>query len=212
MNLTFYEAMQEVLQTSRYDWLTGRRVNVMDSMIDRFFRFLDRLFSNMNFDANIPQFGYNVNALSFVFIVVGAILLIVAAIFITRMLLNRRGKEYYDLSDIFEELANKNYSVKDLIGLSNTASDRRLAIRYRYIAVILHLNEEHIIEIKPSATNATILEHIKESKPSLYPMFESTADTFHRGWFGYKNINDANYENFASMVDSILGTGGDVIA
>jgi len=210
MDMTFYEAMQEVLQTSRYDWLTGRRVDIRTLISEWIVRFFENLFNNINLNIPTPQLGYDFNILSVIFMLVGAILLIVAAVILFRVLMRRRSIEYYDLSDIFEEL--KHHSVSDLVNLSDTATDRRFAIRYRYIAALLHLNEEHIIEIRPSATNAKILAQIKETYPSLVPVFEDMADIFHRGWFGYKNISDPVYDNFATAVDSILTTGGDAIA
>jgi len=210
--MTFYEAMNEVLQTSRYDWLTGRRVDIRTLIWEWIDRLLDSIFSNWDFEFPTPQLGYDFGVLSFIFMLIGGVLLVVAVVVIFRVILRRRKKEYYDLSDIFEELSKKNYSVSDLIDLSDTALDRRLAIRYRYIAALLHLNEEHIIEIKPSATNAKILAQISETQPSLFPVFKDTADTFHRGWFGYKNVDDDSYHNFATAIKSILETGGDTNA
>jgi len=204
---SFYEAMQEVLLTSRYDLLTGRRVPLRTRIMEWFFDLLDRMFSNINLDLNFMAEGvsYNLSAVPIVFIVIGAILLVVAGIAIFRVLRRSRMKDEYDLSDIFEELAQKKYSINELIQLSDNAENRRIAIRYRYIAALLSLNEKQIIEIKPSATNAIILKQIKGT--SLFPIFESTADVFHRAWFGYKNISDTAYENFASVVQSILQYG-----
>jgi len=204
---SFYEAMQEVLLTSRYDILTGRRVPLRTRIMEWFFDLLDRIFSNINLDLNFMGEGasYNLSAVPIVFMVIGAILLVVAGIAIFRALRKSRMREEYDLSDIFEELAQKNYTINELIQLSDNAENRRFAIRYRYIAALLSLNEKQIIEIKPSATNAIILKQIKGT--SLSPIFESTADAFHRAWFGYKNISDTAYENFATAVQAILQYG-----
>ena len=206
-NNSFYEAMQEVLLTSRYDLLTGRRVPLRTRIMEWFFDLLNRIFSNVNLDLNFMAEGvsYNLSAVPIVFMVIGAILLVVAGIAIFRALRNSRMREEYDLSDIFEELTQKNYTINELIQLSDNAENRRIAIRYRYIAALLSLNEKQIIEIKPSATNAIILKQIKGT--SLSPIFESTADAFHRAWFGYKNISDTAYENFVMAVQTILQYG-----
>jgi len=213
MSYPFYEAMNEVLQTSRYDRLTGRRVSWRNRVWDWFLDLLERIFSNINIDPDfmIGDVNYNLSAVPIVFMVIGAILLVVAAVAIFRAIRRNRFVEYYDLSDIFEELAQKNYSVDDLMELSDNADNRRLAIRYRYIAALLALNEKQIIEIRPSATNAIILKQIAESSPTLAPIFECTADAFQRAWFGYKNINDIAYQDFVAAVDSIL-LSGDVFA
>ena len=209
MSYPFYEAMHEVLKTSRYDWLTGRRVPLRTRVMQWLDDLLGRLFSNINTDQNFAIDGasYNLSAIPIVFMVIGIILLVVAAIAVFRALRRSRMTEYYDLSDIFEELAQKNYSVTELIELSDNAQNRRLAIRYRYIAALLALNEKQIIEIKPSATNAIISRQIAESSPALAPVFERAADWFQRAWFGYKNISDIAYQDFASAIDSILLCG-----
>lgn len=206
MSCPFYEAMQEVLQTSRYDWLTGRRIPLRTRIMEWFIDLLDRIFSNINLDVNFSARGAddNLSAVPIVFMVIGAILLIVAAVVIIRVLRRNRMAEHYDLSDIFEELTQKNYTVLELLQLSDNAENRRLAIRYRYIATLLALNEKQIIEIKPSATNAIILNQIRETSPTLTPVFEQTADAFHRAWFGFKNIDDATYHNFINAVESVV--------
>jgi len=204
MNMSFYDAKNEVLQTSRYDVLTGRRINLREVISEWIRDALYRFFSQLNF--NVPQGGlnYDLNILSITFVVIGVILVVVAGIVLYRTLRNARKPELHDLSDIFEELAQKNYTVNELLKLSDNAEDRRLSVRYRYIATLLALNEQQIIEIKPSATNALILRQIKETSPALLPLFECTADAFHRAWFGYKNISDPAFDNFANAVNSII--------
>jgi len=209
MSMTFYEAMNEVLQTSRYDWLTGRRADVRASMMEWVNDVLTDFLSNLNFNFNFEpsEAEYDLSILSISFIAVGIIIAIVAGIVIYRTLRNTSKAEHHDLSDIFEELTKKNYTVTELIKLSDNADTRRLSIRYRYIAALLFLNEKNIIEIKPSATNAVILRQIKETSPTLIPQFECMAEAFHLTWFGYKDINDSAYENFTNAVNSILLSG-----
>jgi len=212
MSYPFYEAMHEVLQTSRYDRLMGRRSPWRTGILRRLAELLERLFSNIDFDSEltIDHVDYNLSAIPIVFMIIGIILLVVAAVVIIRAIRRSRLVDYYDLSDIFEELARNSYSVEDLIELSDSADDRRIAIRYRYIAALLALNEKQIIEIRPSATNAIILTQIRESSPTLAPVFDCAADAFQRAWFGYKNISDVAYQDFANAVDSILQSGDEL--
>jgi len=206
--MTFYEAMNEVLQTSRYDRLMGRRGNPEEAFSSWFSELMDRLFGNFSLNIQPSGFSYDLNLISTVFALAGVVILVVAAVVIFRTLRNNNKPEYYSLGDIFEELANNRYTVRQLIELSNNAAEQRLAIRYRYIAALLALNERQLIEIKPSATNAIIWRQIKSTSPALLPYFECTADAFHLAWFGYKNVNDENYRKFSHAVD-ILATGGD---
>ena len=200
----FYDAMQEVLATRRYDWLTGRRINLQERIREWLNETLVNFFANLNLEINPPTFSYNLDAISLAFIAIGVILTVVAAIVIYRTYRGRRRTQHHDLSDIFEELSRKNYSVAELINLSDTADDRRLAIRYRYIAALLSLNERQIIEIKPSATNALILQQVKTATPALLPAFECTADVFQRAWFGYKDVGDETYQKFTHSVDTLV--------
>jgi len=205
--MTFYDAMNQVLQTPPYDWLTGRRVEMITRIIEWLIDFLDNLFDRMDVEMDMSGSGYNLDILSVIFAAVGIVLIIVTVVVLFLTFRNRRKAEHHDLSDIFEELVRKNYTVAELVKLSNDSIERRFAIRYRYIAAILALNEQQIIEIKPSATNAIILRQIKAAAPNLTSSFEHAAHTFHLAWFGYKEIQDPAYENFTKTVHSILNSG-----
>lgn len=201
--MSFYDARNEVLQTSRYDLLMGRRIDPRDRISEWFSDMLTRLFSNFNININLGE-SYNVDIISIAFVIVGVVLLIVAGIILFRSLRKSRTIQQHDLSDIFEEMAKKNYSVSELIQLSQNAPDKRFAIRYRYIAALLALNEKQIIEIKPSATNAIILRQIQAASPALSPNFSYLADVFHRAWFGYKEVTDETYVKLTESVNILL--------
>jgi len=203
-NTDFYDALNQVLATSRYDRLTGRRVSLRETISEWFNDFLSRIFSGLNINIQPSDLNYNLDIIALVFVFIGIILVVVAGILLYRTYKRRNQIKHHDLSDIFEELTKKNYSVGGLISLSENADNRRLAIRYRYIAALLALNEKQIIEIKPSATNALILQQVKDTTPALLAPFECTADVFHRAWFGYKNIHDVMYDDFTSAVDALI--------
>jgi len=207
-NTEFYDALNEVLATSRYDLLTGRRMNLGEIIAEWFGDLLYRLFSRAEINVSSGQQGYNLNIISFSFVVIAIILVVVAGVVFFRTFRGRRKVQQYDLSDIFEELAKKNYTVQELIYLSENTDNMRLSVRYRYIAVLLAMNEKQIIEIKPSATNALIKIQIKTVAPALLPSFELTADSFHRAWFGYKEIDQATYGSFKNAVENIIS--GDI--
>ena len=201
---SFYDALNEVLATSRYDRLTGRRIDLRERASQWLSDTLNRFFSRIDWEVTLPTFIYNLDAISLAFIAIGVTLAVVAAIVIFRTYMGKRRAQQHDLSDIFEELIRKDYSVAELISLSDQADSKRLAIRYRYIAALLSLNEKQVIEIKPSATNALILRQVKTAAPTLLPAFECTADVFQRAWFGYKDIGDDRYQNFTQSVDTLV--------
>ena len=204
--MSFYQAMQEVLETSRYDRLMGRGVNIRELISDWADRLFGRIPSNPN--ANISaSFPYNLNVLSVAFVLVGIILAVVAAIAIFHIIRDRNKPETHDLGSIFEELANRNYTVQELMKLSHEATETRVAIRYRYIAALLALHERQLIEIKASATNITILQQVKEGAPALLPHLTYAVDIFHQSWFGYKDIGQDAFRQFSNNIH-LLMTGG----
>ncbi|MCL2388417.1 MAG: DUF4129 domain-containing protein [Defluviitaleaceae bacterium] len=201
--MTFYEAMNEVLQTSRYDFLMGRRVDFQERFWELISRILEWLFSNLEFD--MPQGGgVNAGLIATIFAIVGIVLTIIALFVLIRTYLRTRRVTRHELGDIFEEIRNKNYTVSELIELSQKAENTRIAVRYRYIAAILSLNERDIIKIEPSATNAIILRQIRNSSPELAPHFYKIAETFHLAWFGHKSLGEDSMGEFISAVDKVV--------
>ncbi|MCL2215730.1 MAG: hypothetical protein FWB91_01790 [Defluviitaleaceae bacterium] len=201
--MNFDDALYEVLQTSRYDRLTGRSVDFRQVFMEWLERALVWLLSRLNFA--FPEGSeINTGVVATVFVVVGALIVGVAGVLLARTFLRSRVVEEYDLHDIFEELADKKYTVADLLNLSKNAENRRLAVRFKYIATLLALNERQTIRIKPSATNSIILKQIKASTPGLVASFIVVAEVFHRSWFGYKNITDEMFEKFISATDTLV--------
>jgi len=204
MEINFYDAMNEVLARRRYDRLMGRNWSPWETIDNA----IDALPSPPPVQMNRTQ---GITSLGTIFIIVGAIIVAIVVIVLILNYLNNRVVKEYDLSDIFEELAQRNYTVQELVHLSQTAKDKRLAIRYRYIAALLSLNERDIIHISPSATNATILNELMDSPfSSLSSAFSHTADVFHLSWFGFKDITDQGFFDFANSV-SLLIAGGEKV-
>ena len=204
MNTDFDIALYEVLQRSRYDGLMGRYNIEENDPFDFLNSILERL-PDINLNIS-DDYSYNQSIIGTIFVVIGVILAVVALVVLIRTFMYNRKVAKYDLSDIFEELTNRNLTVADLINLSQTAANKRLAVRYRYIASLLALDESNIIQIRPSATNAIIFNEIKNTKPELANAFYHTMDVFQRTWFGYKNITDEEFFSFANAV-TVLITG-----
>jgi hypothetical protein len=79
-------------------------------------------------------------------------------------------------------------------------------VRYKYIAVILSLNEREIIRISPAATNAIILRQIKKSAPEISAPFYEIAETFHYAWFGHKMLGGDKLGSFSAAVDKVVSS------
>jgi hypothetical protein len=199
--MNFNDAMQEVLQKRKYDFLTGRRVDIREAVSDFIFGIFDWLDDTFSFYLPVGR-GGDVNIIVVIFSIIAILLASVAVFVLVRTYLRSRVPKKHALSDIFAEIAEKNYTVAQLLELSHSAENQRTAVRYKYIAAILSLNERDIIEIKPSATNAIILRQIKSAEPSLHAPFSKIADAFHLTWFGHKALRDEDELN--SAVDKVV--------
>ncbi|MCL1862490.1 MAG: hypothetical protein FWF78_02870 [Defluviitaleaceae bacterium] len=199
---TFEQAMNEVLETSRYDFLTGRRVDIRELLGEITGRFFTWLINNLDF--NMPTgIGGNARTIATIFTIIVVILIMIALVVLIRAYRRSRIPKRHNLQDIFEEI--KNHTVDELLELSNTAESRRVAVRYKYIAAILWLNENDIIVIEPSDTNKLILRQIKESAPSLVAPFSKIAEGFHLTWFGHKAFGDDDFAVFNEAVEKTIG-------
>jgi hypothetical protein len=119
-----------------------------------------------------------------------------------RAFLRSRVPKQHTLEDIFEEM--RMHTVSDLLEMSRSAENTRIAVRYKYIAAILHLNENDIITIEPSATNAVILRQLRDTNFSA--PFSQIADAFHLTWFGHKDLSDENFQKFDLAVGAVVKT------
>jgi hypothetical protein len=201
--MNFQDAMNEVLETSRYDFLTGRRIDIRERLSKIIFDVFEWINENLNI--NMPS-GTNggTSLIAIIFTVVAVIIIATAAYVMTRAFLRSRIATRHTLHDIFHEI--KNHTVAELLELSRKAADQRTAVRYKYIAAILSLNERDIIVIDPSATNAIILRQIRNSdSPQLSAPFAQIVEAFHLSWFGHKDLNESICEKLNSAVEKVVG-------
>ena len=198
--MTIHDAIQEVTQRSKYDEFMGRNSTFWQDLIENILERLARLLDNLEF--NIDGNGYNIELFSRIFAIFGIVLLIITTIILIRIVLKTRQQQNYDLSEIFEELANNKYTVGELIQLATSSQSQRLSIRYSFIAVLLHFNETGVIEIKPSATTGIVLSQIKYEASELYVPFEYISNIYHKAWYGKKQIYEQ--EKFMETVKGLI--------
>jgi hypothetical protein len=177
-----------------------RRVDAGEVIGNSLNRFLDYFFELFSFEVpfSLPS---DTGMIAAIFLIVAVVIAAVAAHVFIRTRLNSRVPVRHALADIFEEM--KNHTVAELLELSN-CENRRVAVRYKYIAVILALNEKNIIVIEPSATNAIILKQIKSAAPEFAEPFSQITEVFHYTWFGHKILGDENFDVFNSAVSKVI--------
>jgi len=204
--MTFRESMNDVLTSRRYSHLqdeSGGLRETITNWLDEQLRRLSETPIEVRETNRTPiDIDISSSVLPWIFGTIGILLLVAAVAFVIYKIVIARKRRVISLEEIFEEV--KDLTAMDLIYKSDATQDRRLAVRYRYIAVLLRLTERHTINIRPSFTNAVILQQLP---PGLKPSFKVVADTFHLVWFGYKNISDSRYQEFVNSVSTLINGG-----
>jgi len=207
---SFYEAMHEVLQRPQYDILTGRAIDYRQIIIDALNRtlinLLEQLFSNM------PDYSpeYNLGAITNIFIVVTALLLLGAVIGIVYFILKRTGKnaaKEISLASVFDDISNKRFTLGDLLKLSRKYAEKnqfRDAVRHHYIAVLVALHDKQTIQVDKSKTNAQLTRELALAAPTLSDPFISIVDVFQETWFGRRSVDANQYHHFTVNAEEIL--------
>ena len=205
----FYDAMNEVLSRPHYDILTGRAVDHQQMIMEAIGRAVVGLIEQLQL--NIPEYTeYNTDTLILIFAAVSALLLFGIAAWAVFIILRRRRKKTENtahVSAIFDEIENKRYSLHDLIKASKQLAEKsqyRDAVRLKYIAVLVSLNEKRTIKVNKSKTNAQLARELGIAAPDLYNHFVAVADSFHKAWFGFKKIDEDKYTRFSFNAEGIL--------
>jgi len=208
----FYPAMQEVLLGRRYDVLTGRAIDYQQVIRDALLNLLETIFRefldllrNLNF--NVPDaMDYNVQAIAAVFLIVTGVLLALALFWIVYLLLKRRSKAAKaeaSISSLFDDIANKRFTLADLLKISNEHAKNgqyREAVRHRYIAMLVNLNEKQMIRVEKHKTNAQLSYEIHTAFPALAKPFDTVVDIFQKSWFGLKPVD---YHDFILNAEEV---------
>ena len=205
----FNEAMQEVLAGPKYDILTGRAVDHQQIIMEAIGRAIISMLEQVRL--NIPDAGeYNLEAITFAFIIVAVVLFIgtvtgIAYIIIKRK--NRRAKQKADVTAIFEDIVHKRFTLPELLRLSRECAGKnqlRDAVRYYYIAVLVALDDKRTIRVDKSKTNAQLSQEIAMAAPALSESFKAVIDVFQQTWFGFKAVDEIKYDKFSRNAEEIL--------
>ena len=204
----FDETMREVLRGAKYDKLTGRAIDFRKILTDLVQRVLEFIFSRL--DIRLPDWtDYNTSLFLYIFIGIAAIILLAVVAAVIIIISKRRAKKEisHDLSDIFEEIERKQYTVAELFALSDgcaAESNYREAVRYRFIAILLSLNERRVIRIGRSKTNAQLVNELSFSAPALSDIFRETVHQYQLSWFGYKETGIERYGSYAKNAEALI--------
>jgi len=190
------DSLTRILAQPDFQWPAAQR-SWLDDLRDRFLNFLSRLlarlFSNTGLGGNLFGLGQLLSA---------AAVLAVAAVLI------------YALRGLFLNFApearapdDDSAGDQDLTAASASrraaslaeGGDHRSAVRYLYLAALLHLEEAGLLRYDRSLTNREYLRSLG-ARPELADRLRGVVDVFDRVWYGFDAIDDAAYAEYAARV------------
>jgi len=204
----FNEAMQEVLELPKYDILTGRAVDYQQIITDALVNALINIISRINLSLNdSPE--YNLQLILNFFIVIAALIFLGAAIGIVYILLKLRARKNHELgvTEIFENVENKRYTLSDLLRHSVKYAEMReyrKAIRHKYIAILVKLNDNNTIQVNKSKTNYRLSNELSVAAPDLSESFGIVVNMFHASWFGKQDVCEEDFNFFSKAAEELL--------
>jgi hypothetical protein len=80
--------------------------------------------------------------------------------------------------------------------------DYRSAIRYLYLASLLHLDERGLIRYDSTLTNREHLRQVRE-QPQLYELLRSVVNVFEDVWYGYASVDEGFYQQYRQNIDRL---------
>ena len=206
---SFSQAMYEVLQRPEYDILTGRAIDYQQVIANAVGRAIINFFERLSL--RMPDTPvYNLEAITVIFVIVAALLVLLASMGITYLILIRRGKKAAKddtMSVIFDDIANKRFTLADLLGNSRKYAESgqfRDAVRYLYIAVLVALHDKNTIKVDRHKTNAQLVQELSLASPSLLNPFVVIVDIFQQSWFGLKDVDESRFHQFTAVAEEII--------
>ena len=205
--MSFYQAMQEALQSPRYFSLQGGfdgALDVFGNILDAIFEFLARMF-NVEFD----RFGYGIDVeiLSGIFIAVAVFIVLAAVMFCVRLFLSRRKKREIYSDGIFEEFMKNSLSFDEVMARAKSYDEEnnpKEAVRYRYLGMIMLFSAKEIVNVTESMTGGQFELEAARNMPSVRIGVRNTINMYYNLFFGHKLVSDVDYEAHLSAYNAVM--------
>ena len=192
------DALTRILAQPEFQWPVATPT-WLDELRDRFFSFLARLLARL-----FTSTGLGGNGLILGQLLSAAAVLAVAAVLVYALrglFLNfapeARVPDETSLGDgdLTAEAASRRAA-----SLAE-GGDHRAAVRYLYLAALLHLEEAGLLRYDRSLTNREYLRSLAAaSRPELANRLRGVVEVFDRVWYGFDAIDDATYGDYAARV------------
>jgi hypothetical protein len=201
--------LAEILQRPEY----ARKVkqeSAIGRLLRQFLKWLESLFPKPKPIAPGTAGIFSKIAQVFVIALAVAVLILVARLFLPRLLNNRRTKRKVKEGAriILGERLEPDQSATDLLSEAEALArvgDLRAAIRKAYIALLLELGERKIITLEPHKTNHDYLRAVRRIE-RLYPNVKQLTDSFERHWYGLARATETDWQTFRAGYKQALST------
>lgn len=198
----FNDTVQKILKKTTYNKLTNRKtfLELIQQWVEDKIRWIIESFFGKSSGYTVDFSKSWISSIIFFILVVLFAVLIGVIIWYVRKLLvrNRRVKrilgEIIDEQTTYETLYNK--ALKD----ENT-QDFRNAVRYFFIALLLKLEEHHLLHIEEDQTNREIVAALRDKGFEQMNRFEKVVNTFNLIWYGHAEIYSLQFEEWKSEFD-----------
>lgn len=134
-------------------------------------------------------------------VAVGVVILVAVVIYVSRSL--RRNVVTEVVMDEEEEMetmtageALKSAQTRSVVG------DYRMAVRYLYLATLLHLEETGFLRYNRSNTNREYLKSVAHNR-ALADVLGDVIGVFERVWYGFQELDAATYSDYERKVDDL---------
>ena len=193
------DALTRILRQPEFQW-TVAKPSWLDDLRDRFFTFLARLlarlFSSGGLGGGASLLGQLLSAAAV--LAVAAVLVYALRGLFLNFAPEARAPDEAGLGDgdLTAEAASRRAA-----SLAE-GGDHRSAVRYLYLAALLHLEEAGLLRYDRSLTNREYLRTLA-ARPELADRLRGVVEVFDRVWYGFDALNDDAYGEYAARVAAL---------
>jgi len=205
--MSFYQAMQEALESPRYAVLRGDFDGILDRVLNLLDRLMEWLFDMFNVEFSGVGDGVDLSILSGIFMAVAIFIAAAAVIFFVQLYLKRRRKKGIYSDEIFEDFRNNRLSFDEIMARAKKHDDEnnpKEAVRYRYLGMIMLFSVKEIVDVKDSMTGSQFVRESAKNMPSLQDGAQDTINMYYNLFFGHKSVSSDAYKAHLEVYDAVM--------
>jgi hypothetical protein len=198
--------LAEILRRPEYIQ-TAPEASALDRLLDRFFRWLSRLFPKAKpVEPGGSQFLSGIAQLLVVGVCVAVIALLLWRYGPRLMRGRKKKKAKREARIVLGERLEEDQTAADLLAQAESlarAGDLRAAIRKAYIALLCELGDRKLISLAQHKTNRDYLNSVRD-KTSLYAGMRKLTRSFELHWYGFVPAGEADWTEFRNGYRTIV--------